>query len=84
MNIFQYLKNNVKFNYFSCFYSVDCARFVCKYIDFIAFVVPPSIDSISNTAVKKLRSEIAYMLLAYKSKSCDEETELIRKVQFDE
>ena len=45
-------------------FSVDCAVDVCKYMESIAFGSPPAVDTVTAADVQRLRSELAYMILA--------------------
>ena len=65
-------------------FSVDCAVYVCKYIEKIAFGSPPAVDTVTAADVQRLRSELAYMILTDKEKSWDEETEMIRRTVFED
>ena len=48
------------------------ALYVCKYIENIAFDSPSAIDTVTAANVQRLRSELAYMILADREKSWDE------------
>ena len=50
----------------------------------IAFGSPSAIDTVTATDVQRLRSELAYMILADREKSWDEETEFIRRMVFED
>ena len=50
----------------------------------IAFGSPSAIDTVTAADVQRLRSELAYMILADKEKSWDEETEMIRRTVFED
>ena len=50
----------------------------------IAFGSPPAVDTVTAADVQRLRSQLAYMILADKEKSWDEETEIIRRTVFND
>ena len=50
----------------------------------IAFGSPPAVDTVTAADVQRLRSDLAYIILADKEKSWDEETEMIRRMEFDD
>ena len=50
----------------------------------IAFGNPSAIDTVTAADVQRLRSELAYMILADREKSWDEETEIIRRMVFED
>ena len=50
----------------------------------IAFGSPSAIDTVTAADVQRLRSELAYMILADREKSWDEETEIIRRMVFED
>ena len=43
-----------------------------------------AVDAVTVAGVQKLRSELAYMILADREKSWDEETEMIRRMTFED
>jgi len=45
---------------------------------------PAAVDTVTDADVQRLRSELAYMILADKEKSWDEETEMIRRTVFED
>jgi len=50
----------------------------------IALGSPSAVDTVTAADVQRLRSELAYMILADREKSWDEETEMIRRMEFDD
>ena len=50
----------------------------------IALGSPSAVDTVTAADVQRLRSELAYMILADREKSWDEETEMIRRMKFDD
>jgi len=66
-------------------FSVDCAIYVCKYMESIASGYHLSAaDAVTVAGVQKLRSELAYMILADVEKSWDEETDIIRHTTYED
>ena len=55
-----------------------------QYIESITFGTPSTVDTVTAVTVRRLRSELAYMLLTDKEKSWDEETEFIRRMVFED
>jgi len=50
----------------------------------VAFGSPAAVDTVTDADVQRLRSELAYMILADREKSWDEETEMIRRTVFED
>jgi len=50
----------------------------------IASGSPSAVDEVTDADVQRLRSELAYMILADREKSWDEETEMIRRMRFED
>ena len=50
----------------------------------IASGSPAVVDTVTDANVQRLRSELAYMILADREKSWDEETEIIRRTVFND
>jgi len=50
----------------------------------IASGSPSTVDTVTDAHVQRLRSELAYMILADREKSWDEETEIIRRMRFED
>ena len=56
----------------------------CKYMKNIALGSPSAVDTVTAADVQRLRSELAYMILADREKSWDEQTEMIRRMVFED
>jgi len=77
-------KNIISYIFSLYNFSVDCAVYVYKYIESIAFGNLSAVDVVTDTVIQKLRGKHAYMLLADKAKSWNEITEKIRRMIFED
>ena len=49
------------------FFSVDCAVYVCKFMECYALRSPIDIDGITDNSIKKFRADLAYEIVSDKN-----------------